>query len=122
MSTQQTIDFDAPPPAQVQAELSRDLGITRAASRAHRHAPGWEDDAVEAVRRFALTHETFIAEDARATIAIPDGVDGRAFGAVMQRARREGLIRADGYAPANSSNRSPKVRWRSLVFTGSRSA
>lgn len=118
MTTQPLLDFDAPPPAQVQAELRRDLGVTRAANAAHRNAPGWEDDALAAVRRFALTHETFIAEDARATIAIPDGVDGRAFGAVMQRARREGLVRADGFAPANSSNRSPKVRWRSLVFAG----
>lgn len=122
MNTQPLLDFDSPPPAQVEAELRRELGVSRAASRAHRHAPGWEDDAVSAVKRFAETHESFIAEDVRETFHTPAEIDGRAWGAVLQRARREGLIRADGYAPANSSNRSPKVRWRSLVYTGTRVA
>lgn len=117
MTTQPLLDFDAPP-AKVEAELRRELGMTRAIAAARRHAPGWEDDALAAVRRFAETHEHFIAEDARATVELPEGVDGRAFGAVMQRARRDGLVVADGFAPANSSNRSPKVRWRSLVYTG----
>lgn len=121
MIQQLPIDFDAPP-AQVQAELRRELGVSRAASRAQRHAPGWEDEAVAAVRKFAETHESFIAEDVRETCSVPKDVDPRAFGHVMRRAASLGIVRADGYAPANSSNRSPKVRWKSLVFAGGRIA
>lgn len=39
----------------------------------------------------------------------------KAWGSVMLSAVREKVIAADGYAPANSSNRSPKVRWKSLL-------
>ena len=121
MTTQPLLDFDAPP-ARAASEARRDLGVSRSASAARRNAPGWEDAAVAAVREFAITHDAFIAEDVRETFATPADVDRRAWGAVMQRAVREGIVRADGYAPANSSNRSPKVRWRSLVFVGKISA
>lgn len=121
MTTQPLLDFDAPP-ARAASEARRELGVSRAATAARRNAPGWEDAAVAAVRAFALTHDAFVAEDVRETFATPAEVDGRAFGHVMRRAAREGIVRKDGYAPANSSNRSPKVRWRSLVFAGKMSA
>lgn len=60
--------------------------------------------------------DTFMAEDfvewmKRNYPAIPPP-DPRAFGGVIQKAAREGLIERVGYAPANSSNRSPKCVWR----------
>jgi hypothetical protein len=33
----------------------------------------------------------------------------------MKRAASKRFIKANGYAPARSSNLSPKVRWRSLI-------
>lgn len=107
--------FDA---AALEAQERRDLGMARAELAAERHAPGWEDDAVAHVTAYALTHELFLAEDARAGFHTPEGVDGRAWGSVIKRAQALGVLRPHGFAAANSSNRSPKVLWKSLVFEG----
>jgi hypothetical protein len=101
------------------ASLRRDLGIERSARRGERVSPGWETEAVAHVRAYALKHERFLAEDVRSGFPTPEGVDGRAWGAVLKRAQSLGIVRTDGFAPANSSNRSPKVRWLSLVFEAS---
>jgi len=102
----------APKPAEI-AEARSQLGQARAADRAERVGPGWRALALEALREFAEAHEAFVLEDAR--LPIPAGADPRASGAIVREAKRLGWIRADGYAPTNSSNRSPKVRWRSLI-------
>jgi hypothetical protein len=98
----------------------RDIGMQRASAAAERHASGWEDEAVEAVRVYASTHAHFATEDVRLVHGTPEGVDGRAWGAVMRHAERLRIVRPDGFALVNSSNRSPKVRWRSLVFESKR--
>lgn len=92
-----------------------ELGMARSASRAERVRPGWHDEALEAVRVFATDHRTFLAEQVRKVCPIPSGADGRAFGAVIQEAKRKGWIAKEGAAPATSSNLSLKVLWRSLI-------
>lgn len=107
-----------PPTAEELAKRRRDDGIARADRHAAANDPWWRDRAFRAVAIFARTHSAFLAEDVRQMAereGLPPPPDGRAWGAVMQRAQRERVIQADGYAPANSSNRSPKVWWRSLV-------
>jgi hypothetical protein len=96
-----------------EAEQRAELGITRAATRAERIAPGWKEDALEAVRAFARERQSFLSEDVPFTV--PEGSDPRAMGSVMRAAASKGYVVADGWAPANSSNRSAKVRWRSLI-------
>ena len=107
-----------PNPAREKAELRRDLGIARADARASRTDPAWRLAALEALRLHASSHDHFLVEDVAAAAGTPVGVDGRAWGAIAQAARRRGWIQADGYAPANSSNRSPKVLWRSAIGGG----
>lgn len=97
------------------ARLRAELGATRAADKAQRLDPSWTDTALEAVRAHARDHEVFMAEDVVKHCPMPQSADPRAWGSVLQSARRRGWIKPDGYAPANSSNRSPKVRWRSLI-------
>lgn len=94
------------------AEERRDDGI----ARAKEHAPaGFHSGALAAVREFARTHsEPFLCEQVRASMPFVD-VDGRAFGAVMQEARRKGWIQKHGFAAAASSNLSPKVQWVSRI-------
>jgi len=100
------------------ARARADVGMARASGKAERIESGWRELALNAVYLHALHAQHFLAEDVDAPI--PQGADPRAFGAVMQEAKRKGWIVADGAAPANSSNRSFKVRWRSLIYDGAR--
>ena len=89
-------------------------GMQRAADPATRE---WQDKAVGYVRLYAVVHAEFLAESARA-MAEHDGLpvppSKKAWGAVMQRAAREGIVERIGYAPACSSNGAPKCLWRAL--------
>jgi len=95
------------------AATRRDLGIERGAANA---GSVWQRRALGYVREFiALGNRgPFLCEDVRAfaeAAGLPNPPTKRAWGAVMRDARQAGLIRNVGYAPANSSNRSPKVSW-----------
>lgn len=100
------------------AETKRDAGIERAADHAERETPGWIEQASQFLRGYARTHVDFLAEDvvAAALFQIPPPPDGRAWGAVFRQAAREGVIHKVGYAPAKTSNLSPKVLWESRVL------
>lgn len=98
------------------AALRRDDGIERVSMKADLLQEGWTDRAYAALTIFcAKAKEPFIAEDVRewaeglGLISAPH--DSRAWGQVIQRAARSDLIRKIGYAPAKSSNLSPKVLW-----------
>lgn len=97
------------------SERRRERGMAEASIGAENRSPGWHADAIEAIRRYALEHETFLAEDVRPTLN-SGSVDGRAWGPVFKLAERMKLIRQEGYGLANCSNRSPRVKWRSLLF------
>ena len=96
-----------------EVSVKAEAGIQRAADRAERLDEGWICAAAEDLRRFFAGRH-----GARATIdqarrhcrPVPDGADGRAWGCVTRRAQRLGYIeRVPGvYAPADSSNGSPK--------------
>lgn len=99
------------------AERRRDDGIRNAIRRADRTDEGWSASARAALLEFLAKQgrAPFLAESVR-TWAESKGIvraptDGRAWGHVMQAAKRNGIVVACGYAPANSSNRSPKVQW-----------
>jgi hypothetical protein len=101
------------------AEARRDIGIADSAEHAEFDMPGWLDDAVTCVGRYAGTRrgETFLAEDARYWArlqGLPNPPEQRAWGAVIRRAHREGHIERVGYGPARSSNLSPKILWLAL--------
>lgn len=90
-------------------------GAELAAEKAERVEPGWIDAAVEDIRHYVRhTDSEFTIEQARSMCRQPpDSVDGRVWGAVTRRAIRLGVIEATGgYAPAASSNGSPKPLYR----------
>lgn len=98
----------------------RDIGMERAEDKANADHIGWSEDAEAAVRAYAAEHRgrRFLAEDVRAwaearkLVAPP--VNGRAWGGVIQRCARLNVIRRAGYAPAKSSNLSPKCEWEAV--------
>jgi hypothetical protein len=97
-----------------EAEVRRDIGMERAVEHADRKEPDWSAQAMAALLDFVMVYADmpFLAEEVRAHADwIPPPPDGRAWGAVFQRAAREGHIVRLGYAPAKSSNLSPKVLW-----------
>ena len=101
------------------AALARDDGMRRSVEHADVVSHAWSTLAYLHFRRYAERNETFLTEDVR-DAALAAGVheppDPRAWGAVAMRAARAGLIERAGYAPAKSSNLSPKVLWRSKVL------
>ena len=98
----------------------RDTGINRSVEKADRDDSGWSLAAYYGLLNFVKAHreKEFLAEDVREWCEIHGYVNppenGRAWGAVMRRAARRGIITKCGYALAKSSNLSPKVLWRSI--------
>jgi hypothetical protein len=107
-------DFDAAREQEI-AERRRGDGMARVEASTLRRDPDFESRALDAVRRYAEEHAQFLAEDVRKVCATPENVNPKTWGPLFTRARKHGWIRADGTALANSSNRSPKTRWASLI-------
>ena len=111
-------DSIVPPTREERARTARDRGMARSSDHADRESHNWQTRAVGYVRLYATVYDKFLCEDVRET-AEADGFDlppcKTAWGSVMRQAAREGIIWADGYAPAASSRLGPKTLWRSLV-------
>lgn len=76
----------------------------------------WRDAATLALQKFLMQlppGKQFMTEDLREQVEPIIGLphDGRAWGHIIQSAARAGWIRRVGYAPARSSNLSPKPLW-----------
>jgi hypothetical protein len=113
MSEQLSIDF---------ARQLRDRGMERAVDHAEREVAGWKDAALEYVRLYALIHAEFICEDVRGFAdrrGFAPPPDGRAWGAVMMRAAKRGLVtKTDRVACAKDPkvHMNPSTVWRSNLL------
>lgn len=103
-----------------QARARADDGIQRAVTHADAVEPSWSDRALNALLWYASATGggerpgPFLIEDMRACAylaGLPPPPDGRAWGAVVQRAARAGHIVQVGFERAKSSNCSPKCLW-----------
>lgn len=80
------------------AELARS-GAAQAERHANESAPGWSDMALEALKAFVSQigpGRKFQAEDVRMYANVPPAPSLRAWGNVMVRAAKEGIIRNTG--------------------------
>jgi hypothetical protein len=94
------------------AEQAAAAGIRDAVDHANRVEPNWSEQALAALRAFALQHpEPFTIEAARAAMdTLPLPPDLRAWGAVTQRAIRLGIVRRTGtFARRAASHNSPTM-------------
>lgn len=111
-------DSIVPPTREELARHKRDRGIERAVTHADAVSKLWSERAFRWFVIYARTHAEFITEAAREYAeaqGLPAPTDKRAWGHIAQRAARSGNVESIGYAPANSSNRSAKVLWKSKV-------
>ena len=98
-----------------EAKSRADLGMTRAVERADAVTPSWSERAYYHLFAYSTLHpHPWMVEDLRQWAkgrGLPDPPDGRAWGAVIQRAARAGTIVRVGWQEAKSSNNSPKGLW-----------
>lgn len=103
-------------PTASQAWQQRELGIDRAALSA---GPVWRERALGYVREFAaVSRKPFLTEDVRRyaeTFGFESPPTAKSWGPVMQQAQREGVVQAFAFAPARSSNGSPKTLWKAAA-------
>ena len=104
--------------AHATAAARRDAGIAQAEDHANAVEPNWSEDALHLLEQFCRQATApFIIEEVRAFAedrGFASTTDERAWGGVIRRAAAKGLIRKIGYAPAKSSNLSPKCLWEAV--------
>jgi len=82
--------------------------------------PDWKLEAREALVAHLRKHKTFFVDDFWATSGLRFPAEGRAFGAIVQWAARQGLMERSGMSrPSARSHGSDKPVWTSLLY-GSR--
>lgn len=104
-----------------EAETKRDRGMARAVDHADRERPDWSLRAAHALHEYAQKHrgESFLAEEVRAwseaKMLVSEPPTANAWGSVFKEGAKMGVIKRAGYAPAKSSNMSPKCQWQGCV-------
>lgn len=102
-------------PAVRAAQQRGAIAAQACADAAERRSPGWTDAAHAAFVAYARAYpdREFTTEDVRLVAKdVADAPDPRAWGAVAQRAKREGVVIPCGWRPVASSNGSPKTVWK----------
>src|SRR5690625_2373244 len=98
----------------------RDAGMHQAVTNADDQNPNWSDEAMMALKLYLMAHpdKEFMTEDLRAyaydVLAIPYPPHCRAWGAIIAKAAREGLIERVRIAPVKtpSSHMANASVWR----------
>lgn len=93
---------------------ARDEAITRVTASA---GEAWLEQAYQWLVVFLRYHPHLRPDDAKSCgCPPPPSGEWRAFGPVVARARREGLIERAGTAPRASGHGAEAPRWQSLIF------
>lgn len=105
-------------------QARRDQGIASSLNHAEQDVPGWGEQVLAYVKRFAgfmacEMGDAWTMEDCRCwshNLGLPAPEELRSWGAVTQKAIRQGIIKPTGqYAPAASSNGSVKMLYVGCV-------
>lgn len=81
------------------AEYYRDRGMRRAVDHAEKITENWSVRAYDFLRQYIARHQEFMTEDVREASRgiVPEPPSHRAWGAIIVRAVKEGLIRRVGF-------------------------
>lgn len=82
----------------------RDIGIEQAETHANDVHEDWSQKAYNFLLLFIRENTVFQAEDVReaSLVEVPEPPSNRAWGAIIVRAIKAGLIKRIGYAPVNN--------------------
>jgi len=101
-------------------KMLRDNGMKQAVDHADEVTPRWSEEAYKFAKRYILYYEYFMTEDIRemASGIVPDPPSFRAWGAIMVRLAKEGLIRKAGFSPVKNAkaHMAFAIRWQSLIY------
>lgn len=110
---QQTINFDVQT-----ARERRDEGMKRAIDRAEELHEGWSDLAYDFLKGYIKINPVFQVEDVRFASQglVPTPRSQRAWGGVIRRAAKEGLIWQDGFKKVKNvlAHRTPAAVWKTV--------
>lgn len=105
--------FDIP-----EAERLKEQGIQMAVDHANSVEPGWSEKAYQLLNEFLLINTgEFMAEDVRSYAAVIDfeiPPSSRAWGGVIQRAAKSGIIKQVGFGKTKNvkAHRTPAAIWK----------
>lgn len=86
-----------------------------AALAAHNSGSDWRDSAMDALKSFAASHDTFTTEQVRHSAIVPKPTTDKAWGQITLQAKRDGLIEAIGNVKV-ASGRMVAALWKSSIF------
>jgi len=99
-----------------QAKELRDTGMRRAETHADAVSLNWSDRAYAFLVEYIKSHPVFQAEDVRyaAQGIVPTPPSARAWGSVVVRAAKAGLIRQDGFKKVKNvkAHSTPAAVWK----------
>lgn len=75
----------------------RDAGIARAIESAENTTPNWSGKAYKFLLEYIKTNKVFMTEDVRLASNIPPPPSERAWGGIIVKAVKEGLIKRKGF-------------------------
>jgi hypothetical protein len=116
------VDAFAELPSEAEARAAAERGMRRAAKATERAlGKQWQNEALDYLRVFLVDHVYFVSEEA-SSAAYKAGLgkwkEGKGYGAVLQRAAKEGLIEQAGSGRSRRRHNSPTPLWRSLMASG----
>ncbi len=99
----------------------KERGMEQAIQTANLFCENWSESAYEYLEGYCYLHKRFMTENVRmeaerSGITIPPSK--RAWGSVITRAKKNGMIAHDGYSPVKNplAHKTPTSVWRSLIY------
>lgn len=104
----------------LQGKELRDLGIHRAVTHANKEYDDWSDKAYTTLKDFLrlANGKPFMCEDVReyASIYLPEPPNNRAWGSIIVRARKDGIIKHHGFSQVTNpkAHRANASLWKGV--------
>jgi hypothetical protein len=100
------------------SQQNRDKGIEQALKHANEVQPLWSEKAYNCLLRFIQWNDEFMTEDLRefASLSLPEPPSNRAWGGIIVRAVKNGLIERKGFKNVKNAKAhcTPATLWKTV--------